>query len=148
LEYRASSLSKDERARPGKVRAGDRAPDALCEDSSGAPTRIFDALRGPHFSVLAFGGIAQEAKSTCARWGDAVRFTHVSREREKGALADPSGHAHASYGAYPGAVVIVRPDGYIGLWTDRGPSSLESYLDNVLGKPMRSVPRGASFEKS
>jgi 2-polyprenyl-6-methoxyphenol hydroxylase-like FAD-dependent oxidoreductase len=47
LGYPGSSLSADG--------AGERAPDAPCVDASGAPRRLFDAFRGPHFTLLGFG---------------------------------------------------------------------------------------------
>src|SRR5207244_60018 len=55
LHYRGGPLSRDEQDRPGRVRAGDRAPDAPCQDASGAALRLFDLFRGPHFTLLAFG---------------------------------------------------------------------------------------------
>jgi hypothetical protein len=37
----------------GKLRAGDRAPDAICQNPSGR-IRLFDVFRGSHFTLLAF----------------------------------------------------------------------------------------------
>ncbi|HEY3506862.1 MAG TPA: FAD-dependent monooxygenase [Actinocatenispora sp.] len=45
------------------VRAGDRAPDAPLRALDGTPVRLFDAFRGPHFTVLAFG-----AATRCRRY--------------------------------------------------------------------------------
>ncbi|MFD7660801.1 FAD-dependent monooxygenase, partial [Actinosynnema sp. NPDC059797] len=50
VHYRGSALSVDLRARPGSVRAGDRAPDGWCGDR-----RVHEVLAGPGFTVLAFG---------------------------------------------------------------------------------------------
>ena len=47
-------------------------------------------------------------------------------------LIDASGAASKSYGATPGSMALVRPDGYIGLWTDDA-TRLEGYLQFTLG---------------
>jgi 2-polyprenyl-6-methoxyphenol hydroxylase-like FAD-dependent oxidoreductase len=48
LNYRNGPLAVDHRGEPGAVRAGDRAPDA-----PGNGMRVFDMLRGPHWTLLA-----------------------------------------------------------------------------------------------
>jgi hypothetical protein len=50
LGYRTSSLTAETRPAPGPLRAGDRAPDALV-----AGTRLLDAFRGPHWTLLTTG---------------------------------------------------------------------------------------------
>ncbi|QFZ20211.1 FAD-dependent monooxygenase [Saccharothrix syringae] len=50
VNYRGSALSVELRAKPGTVRAGDRAPDGWCGDR-----RVHEVLTGPGFAVLAFG---------------------------------------------------------------------------------------------
>ncbi|MFF8725351.1 FAD-dependent monooxygenase [Streptomyces sp. NPDC015171] len=47
LGYRESSLSADARTAPAGLRAGDRAPDGTV-----AGVRLFDAFRGPHWTLL------------------------------------------------------------------------------------------------
>ncbi|MFG2359631.1 FAD-dependent monooxygenase [Streptomyces sp. NPDC048521] len=47
LGYRESSLSVESRTAPAGVRAGDRAPDGTVDG-----VRLFDAFRGPHWTVL------------------------------------------------------------------------------------------------
>ncbi|MFF7190749.1 FAD-dependent oxidoreductase [Streptomyces sp. NPDC008222] len=47
LGYRTSSLTEETRETPGSVRAGDRAPDGTVEG-----VRLFDAFRGPHWTLL------------------------------------------------------------------------------------------------
>ncbi|MEX5710638.1 hypothetical protein AB1484_20575 [Parafrankia sp. FMc6] len=49
LGYRDSSLTREHRAQPGALQAGDRAPDAPLKDGQ----RVFDLLRGPHATLLA-----------------------------------------------------------------------------------------------
>jgi 2-polyprenyl-6-methoxyphenol hydroxylase-like FAD-dependent oxidoreductase len=47
IGYRASRLAAETRPHPGPVRAGDRAPDATVNG-----TRLSDAFRGPHWTLL------------------------------------------------------------------------------------------------
>ncbi|MER5477076.1 FAD-dependent oxidoreductase [Streptomyces sp. NPDC002734] len=47
LGYRTSSLAEETRQAPGPLRAGDRAPDGRLGE-----TRLFDAFRGPHWTLL------------------------------------------------------------------------------------------------
>ncbi len=104
LTYRTAPASA------GIVAAGDRAPDAPLRTADGQPVRLFELFRGPHPTVLSFGGPAPAGAHSwaIAQPGDAV----------PGALVDVDGHAHRAYGVAPGAVVSVRPDGYIGAVED------------------------------
>ncbi|QRO01911.1 FAD-dependent oxidoreductase [Archangium violaceum] len=133
LNYRGGPLARDERDAPGRVRAGDRAPDAPCHDAAGHPVRLFDTFRGPHFTLLAFGAAhADTVSRITARYGPSV---HVHTVVEPGAptgsrsLVDTHGHARKGYDLDGDALVLVRPDGYIGLVT-RAPSadSVDDYL--------------------
>ncbi|WP_158885296.1 FAD-dependent monooxygenase [Amycolatopsis anabasis] len=109
IGYRGSPLSRDDRARPGSVRAGDRAPDAPVADANGKQVRLFDLFRGPHATLLAFGGGPAEAEPG----------VHVHRVLRPGqavtgdALVDVDGHAFAAYDVAEGTRVLVRPDGYL-----------------------------------
>jgi 2-polyprenyl-6-methoxyphenol hydroxylase-like FAD-dependent oxidoreductase len=116
LGYRWSPLAVelvDRESPDGLLRAGDRAPDAPCVDASGTSVRLFDLFRGPHFTLLGFG-------AGCA---DAVREVAAARPGLVDAhLVDPSGDvidgdgcAVAAYGVTGDALVLVRPDGYVGL---------------------------------
>ncbi|WP_037682879.1 FAD-dependent oxidoreductase [Streptomyces griseus] len=85
LHYRESSLTTETRTSPGPVRAGDRAPDGTVNG-----VRLFDAFRGPHWTLLALGVEAPEL-------GGAARVVQ--------------GPAHPAYGT---GLFLVRPDGYVG----------------------------------
>ncbi|AUX48853.1 hypothetical protein SOCE26_103960 [Sorangium cellulosum] len=124
LNYRGGPLSRDERATPGGVQAGDRAPDAHVQDANGAPARLFDILRGPHFTMLALGG---ESAATAARinerHGPLVRAYQVVRPGSStgsDCLIDVDGTIHSGYGGHGATIVLVRPDGYLGLVTHSG----------------------------
>ncbi|GGL76060.1 hypothetical protein GCM10010129_19650 [Streptomyces fumigatiscleroticus] len=102
LHYRDASLTEETRAEPGPVRAGDRAPDATVDG-----VRLFDAFRGPHWTLLALGTRAPEGVAETVR---VVR-----------------GAAPAFYGA---GLFLVRPDGYVG-WAGETGAGLTEYLARV-----------------
>jgi 2-polyprenyl-6-methoxyphenol hydroxylase-like FAD-dependent oxidoreductase len=128
LNYRGSSLALEIGWRQGKLRAGDRAPDAICENASGR-IRLFDLFRGPHFTLLAFGAQAAAVLGDL-EWTSvdilrkcSVRLSGIAEER--GTIIDANGSAHAAYGISDegNVVFLVRPDGYVGLiasqnWVD------------------------------
>jgi 2-polyprenyl-6-methoxyphenol hydroxylase-like FAD-dependent oxidoreductase len=134
LNYRGGPLSVDERpdVADGVTRAGDRAPDARLTDASGSPTRLFDVLRGPHFTVLSFGAVPLPPLDPIH--GAAVRGIRVVRPGaaiDGAALVDPDGAAHRVYG---GGLILVRPDGYVG-YTGPSPAGdgLGRYLSRFFG---------------
>ncbi|MEV0240448.1 FAD-dependent oxidoreductase [Streptomyces sp. NPDC050674] len=99
LGYRESSLTLETRPGPGPLRAGDRAPDATV-----AGVRLFDAFRGPHWTLLVLG----DAQAP-----------------------EPGGRTRVVRGPAPGAygpgLYLVRPDGYIG-WAGATAAGLPEYL--------------------
>jgi len=111
LNYRAGLLSRDDRATPGAVRAGDRAPDAPVTAADGRSIRLFDLFHGPHWTLLGFG----VAVDPTLPGYTVVRSGEPAGER---AVVDTDGHARAGYDVADGTLVLVRPDGYIGLVTD------------------------------
>jgi hypothetical protein len=123
LTYRGGPLAADHRTRPGSVRAGDRAPDAPCHDSAGLPVRIFDTLRGPQWTLLAFDAPAISL-------GDGFRTVPVVRPGTaagRGSVVDTHGHAHDAYDVHAPTYVLVRPDNYLGCLTE-DPADLDTYL--------------------
>ncbi|MEY9993774.1 2-polyprenyl-6-methoxyphenol hydroxylase-like FAD-dependent oxidoreductase [Streptomyces sp. V4I8] len=101
LGYRESTLTRESRATPGPLRAGDRAPDGTL-----AGVRLFDAFRGPHWTLVAVGVEAPELSAS------------VSVVR---------GAAQESYGT---GLFLVRPDGYVG-WAGDQVTGLMDYLGRV-----------------
>lgn len=125
LHYRDSALARDTRHAPGSLRAGDRAPDAVCVDRDGATTRLFDRFRGTQFTLLAFGG-AGTARN------DAVRSVRVVDDRQAADaddVVDVHGFARKSYGMQSSGIVLVRPDGHVGLFGDT--RDVDGYLQLV-----------------
>jgi hypothetical protein len=140
LNYRGGPLSREDRAEPGTVVAGDRAPDAPVLTADGRPARLFDLFRGPHWTLLAFG--AEHAGTVAAlddRFGPALRAHTVVRPgepAEEHAVVDVDGHARAGYDAADGTLVLVRPDGYVGLVTSPGTAErVTDYWTSLHGTP-------------
>ncbi|WP_190329414.1 FAD-dependent oxidoreductase [Streptomyces venezuelae] len=105
IGYRESSLTVDTREgvpEEASLRAGDRAPDG----PYGTGT-LFDAFRGPHFTLLAVGTDADLPPLP----GESV---HV--------------HAIPAYEPYGKGLFLVRPDGYVGWAGADARDGLTAYL--------------------
>ncbi|MFJ1934567.1 FAD-dependent monooxygenase [Kitasatospora sp. NPDC088160] len=119
VHYRGGPLGRDLDDATG-IRAGDRAPDAPCATADGAPTRLFDLFRGPHATLLAFG----EHPALTA-------LPDLPGVHRAGVL-DPGGHARRAYGIDGDAVVLVRPDGHVGLTAGAvDPAALTAHLRDL-----------------
>ncbi|HYW87828.1 MAG TPA: hypothetical protein VFB50_08665 [Chloroflexota bacterium] len=102
---------------------------------------MFEVLRGTHFTLLAFGdGNAEVVASAQVNSSATVKVVHVLRPGElavPGAIVDAAGHAHRAYGlSDASALILVRPDGYIGYFGSPGSCSrLNQFLSPVLAAP-------------
>ena len=118
VNYRGGPLSRDLDDTTG-LRAGDRAPDAPCiYAENGELVRLFDVFRGTHFTLLIFGN--RPAPQLPAIYDADLRAYTITRPDnttliDKHTLVDIDGHAHNAYGITSDALILVRPDGYIGL---------------------------------
>mgnify|MGYP002622809775 CR=1 FL=1 len=130
LNYRGGPLSRDDRA-GGTVVAGDRAPDAPVTTPDGRPVRLFDLFRGPHWTLLGFGAAHTPAVAALnERFGPALRAYTVVRPGEQAgehAVVDADGHARTGYDVTGDALVLIRPDGHIGLVA--GPGTVEQVAE-------------------
>ncbi|MEU9124114.1 FAD-dependent monooxygenase [Streptomyces sp. NPDC048506] len=121
----------------GALRAGDRAPDAPCHTADGKPTRLFDAYRGPHFTLLALGETDLDADALPA---DPALLRLVRVGGPAPDLIDTDGHVRDAYGTGP-AVLLVRPDGYLALAApatgaaERVTAALASYVGAPAARP-------------
>ncbi|WP_431043939.1 FAD-dependent monooxygenase [Streptomyces sp. P1-3] len=106
LTYRGGPLASELRpALPqDALRAGDRAPDAPCTLPDSTPYRLFDAFRGPHFTLLALGGCELPPYE-----GDLLRTYAVGGPTPD--LLDPAGHIRKAYAER--GLFLIRPDGYV-----------------------------------
>ncbi len=169
LNYRGASLARNDEAHArgllhrwatrGMPQAGDRAPDARLHDArTGTPTRIFDILRGPHWTLLVFAGRAEGAPTDkrlqdimeriTGTYSDAVRSHLILRsphaaaaqhDAESSVSIDTGGEGHTLYRAPAGTLVLIRPDGYIAFRGNAATDTLFSFLDDVF-RPMLSRP--------
>lgn len=136
INYRESALVARERASPTRVRAGDRAPDAPCHTADGSTVRLFDVFRGPHTTLLAFGsGHAATVAALSEQYGGAVCAHTILRPGERASgdsLVDTHGHAHRAYDIDADTLVLVRPDGYLGLVSQsQSPQAIEDFFHKV-----------------
>ncbi len=147
VSYRQSGLV--ENIGGGRLRAGDRAPDAELRDENGQARRLFELFREPRHILLLFLGPGFDAATRTGQLSGALHdlpddvidsYRIVRGEGVAAAeLRDLSGLAHAAYGLFDGGVVLVRPDGYLGYRNNKfDPVSLENYLARIfLPAPVR-----------
>ena len=151
VNYRGSSLSSDDRPADAPVRAGDRAPDATMIRTADGVHRLFDLIGGGIFTLLNFTGTAAAidsvappildrpssgGRATSLRTGqigarlrtlDIVDHPTVGQQ-----IADDGGHLSTAYQPTEHTLVLIRPDGYIGLISDVGDvSAVTAYLDQI-----------------
>lgn len=138
VTYRGSKLSCDLDDRTG-LRAGDRAPDAPClSAANGESVRLFEIFRGTHFTLLAFSN-DQPVPQLPGAFHHILRTYRVTRSGtvlpDQQTLVDRDGNASRAYGiAEKTAMILVRPDGYIGLTGGNVSSEpIIAYLQRVLG---------------
>lgn len=138
ITYRGSRLSRDLDDTTG-IRAGNRAPDAPCvHATSGEQVRLFDLFRGIHFTLLAFG--IQPLPPLPEECLGLLRAYTITRPdnmivSDKHTLVDCDGHASSAYGVTGDALILVRPDGYVGLTgKSLGSQPLIDYFHTVISE--------------
>jgi 2-polyprenyl-6-methoxyphenol hydroxylase-like FAD-dependent oxidoreductase len=138
ITYRGGRLSCDLDDTTG-IRAGDRAPDAACvRAQSGEQVRLFDLFRGTHFTLLVFGD--QPMPHLPAVYDGSLHTYTIAPPDSPVALAeqtlvDSDGQAHRAYGISANALILVRPDGYIGLTgASPGQEPIINYLRDAIGQ--------------
>lgn len=121
LGYRESSLAQPSPQRVDGLLTGDRAPDAPLRGAAGQPLRLFELLRGTHWTLL---GYNCERHLVPAR--PRLRIHIIG---EKGDIIDDAGHFREAYTLASGDWVLVRPDGYVAaIVASSDLDSLEHYL--------------------
>ncbi|MEV4245616.1 FAD-dependent monooxygenase [Streptosporangium canum] len=150
--YRTSPLSLDLADRRSPLRAGDVAPDGPVQLGADASrTRLFDLFRGPHFTVLTFSAQHADAAAHATRdLADHLRVCTViapGRRPVTGAtvLFDIEGRIRRAYGARDSTLVVVRPDGYVGLIAHRpADHTLRDYLARAHLRPLPAAPHASA----
>jgi 2-polyprenyl-6-methoxyphenol hydroxylase-like FAD-dependent oxidoreductase len=127
----------------GRLRAGDRAPDAELRDENNRARRIFELIREPRHVLLVFLGAQGNAAAESAEQigsvqasfpNDLIDIQRITRGRggASAELRDLSGLAHAAYGLLNGGLALVRPDGYLAYRSDDFDLvKLRTYLERV-----------------
>lgn len=110
LAYGESSLTLPAEARSGRIAPGNRAPDAPLQGAGGQRVRLFDVLRGTHWTLL---GYACDRSNIPSRAGLRVHVIGPA-----GDLHDAEGHFVEAYGVQPGEWLLIRPDGYVAAVVD------------------------------
>lgn len=123
--YRGSALARDDRDEQASLRAGDRAPDATGLAAVDGVHRLFDLIGRGRFTLLDFGPpLATTLPGTVPRV-----LNVVAEPASEGEIADTAGNLAAAYGRSERTLVLIRPDGYVGLISDAGDlQALTNYL--------------------
>ncbi|MEV4063802.1 FAD-dependent monooxygenase [Nonomuraea dietziae] len=111
-------------------RPGERAPDARGTAADGTPIRLFDLLRGTHWTLLGFGA------------GTAATLADLHHAGLRSFLVVGPGAAGAGncligaeaarvFRARPGTLILIRPDGYIAARTT-DPQIIAGHLAGIL----------------
>ncbi len=140
ISYRQSPFV--ENVAGGRLRAGDRAPDAELRDANGQAHRLFEIFRVPRHVLLLFLGSRTDSLDRAETLGQALEgfvpetIDSYRIARGEGShsadLIDLSGTAHFAYDLGGGGVILVRPDGYVAFRDqefDR--ARLRSYLSRI-----------------
>lgn len=124
LAYPTSSLAFEAPERHRGILAGDRAPDAPLTGAAGQVVRVFDLLKGPHWTLI---GYMADPATQAPRPG-----LHIHHVGPRGNLIDTHVHFRKAYGIEERAWVLVRPDGYIGAIVAADHlGELDGYFDQI-----------------
>ncbi|MGH3966798.1 MAG: hypothetical protein ACRDTV_01390, partial [Mycobacterium sp.] len=115
----------------------------LPDAATGLPTRLFDVYRGPAFTLLAFGTDQIDAAQRIANdYPNLLNICSIvppdgGRPEQMRTLVDPRGLTAKRYGVRGHALLLIRPDGYVGF---RGVDEqlLRTYLAHTIGVPHRA----------
>ena len=101
---------------------------------SGKPVRLFEMFRGTHFTLLAFSSDAPQQPDVSNSFLHTYTIARSgSTSPNRNTLIDCDGHAYRAYGISDAALVLVRPDGYIGLTVGSlSPEPIIEYLHVVI----------------
>jgi hypothetical protein len=137
LNYRGGSLSQGDASLSATLQPGDRAPDAPLRDHQGNDVRLFDLFRGPHFTLLEFTSHPADGLDKNPAEYEPFAHRHKILRSADGPLREDEfigqdEHIWKSYGIVSVALLLIRPDGYIGFIGDGG-SALQAkdYLRNM-----------------
>ncbi|MDR6717196.1 hypothetical protein [Paenibacillus sp. 2003] len=134
ISYRSSSLTRRS-ARTNVTRSfpGDRAPNATGLQGTGFAGSLFDLLRGPHWTLLAFANSVDPSLKNFTN--NELHIHYILPSNVDGAaegLIDTAGNAYRIYDVTSKELVLIRPDGYIAMRTSiDDTSSISNYLNSI-----------------
>ncbi|HET9170063.1 MAG TPA: FAD-dependent oxidoreductase, partial [Actinospica sp.] len=112
LSYFGGPLASPEAERTSTLRVGDRSPDADLRGPDG-PVKLFEALRGEHFTAIAHGTHAAEdlARLPWSPAGAPLRRVTIDASGPSPdlALTDPDGTFERIYGIAGDTLLLIRP---------------------------------------
>ena len=150
INYRGGPLSAEKWPwLAGGLKAGDRMPDVPLTDAGGRPTTLFASIRGDRHRLLLFPDSHESAAELAGIAGDVMRdfpfvvTPHVVMKAggDCGWSGDPTwpvwidvdDKLHQKLGVTGHALVLVRPDGYIGYRAQPADgAALSTYLGGYL----------------
>jgi hypothetical protein len=135
--YRDSRLSQELGGKRLKLRAGDRVPDVLLWSvGTGVDVPLGPLVNGPHWAVLGLGSRTAEALGAIAtRFGPAVHIEVIGGGGSMVpgvTLQDRYGEARHRLARRGGTVLVVRPDGYLGLRSGPNVEIIAAYLEDLV----------------
>jgi 2-polyprenyl-6-methoxyphenol hydroxylase-like FAD-dependent oxidoreductase len=138
IAYRDSVLSVNQGGRG----AGEHAPDPEgLVRADGTPVSVEELLARPGMLLLVHSvADVDDLRAVLGDLGTVVRiWPNPSGSEDRLELADPTGAVGRAFGLVAEGMVLVRPDGYLGLVADRAePAVLRSYLADTLRVTQRA----------
>ncbi|MDT0123018.1 FAD-dependent monooxygenase [Paenibacillus sp. RRE4] len=134
ISYPASSLTLPSlQADVTRSMPGDRAPNAEGLQGSEFTGDVFDLLRGPHWTLLAFVN-RTDHRSLQEFTFDELHMHCIVPSYVEGeeCIIDSAGNAYRMYDVTSETLILIRPDGYIALRTSMEDSaSILQYLNSI-----------------
>lgn len=135
--YRDSRLSQELGGKRLKLRAGDRVPDVLLWSvMTGLDVPLGSLTNGPHWALIGLGSRSVEALGALAtRFGPAVHTEVIGGGGSMVpgvTLQDRYGEARHRLARRGGTVLVVRPDGYLGLRSAPNVEIIAAYLEDLV----------------
>jgi 2-polyprenyl-6-methoxyphenol hydroxylase-like FAD-dependent oxidoreductase len=115
FSYFSGPLASTSNPQTKTLKVGDRAPDAPCSGSNGEK-RLFEIMKGPNFTLLAFGEEAINAIKMLNWPGNGATLCKyvIGKYNDEQYIEDTNEQLKKIYGITQSTIVLVRPDGYIG----------------------------------
>ncbi|MGW2512303.1 FAD-dependent oxidoreductase [Streptomyces scopuliridis] len=127
IHYRTGGPGDGEPATSGPL-PGDRAPNARGLEGAESTVDLFDLLRGPHWSLLAYDSPDPVVLGRADP--PHPRVHRIGRARDGVTqLADNEGEFRRIYRPHPGELILIRPDGHIAA---RTPADRETEITDHL----------------